>query len=313
MVTAWIIGLGTARWRTHRAGRAVGRVLRASPRWRAAGRAHLPRRRGSPPAGGGEPARRRRRHALVHRETGCGVATESLPLGKGAVAAALADAELAAEDVGLFAVAVVHQVRDPRPRHPGGGRPRDGPRRPAAGDRAHGLLCGGTRSAPSPTSPPLATAPRCCWPLSCRRCTSSRRPTTSARWCRTRCSATRRWRSSSPRSVGPGLEVVEVAAVTDPATADHMSWDVTDQGFRMGLSPRVPDVLGRHVRPMVERLLQATGSASATSTRGPCTPVAPAFWTRSRIISGCPRTHWRRRPARSWPRTGTARRPPCPW
>jgi predicted naringenin-chalcone synthase len=58
---------------------------------------------------------------------------------------------------------------------------------------------------------------------------------------------------------GPGLEVVEVAAVTDPATADHMSWDVTDHGFRMGLSPRVPDVLGRHVRPMVDRLLASHG------------------------------------------------------
>jgi predicted naringenin-chalcone synthase len=47
-----------------------------------------------------------------------------------------------------------------------------------------------------------------------------------------------------------------VEARTDVATSDHMSWDVTDLGFRMGLSPRVPDVLARHVRPTVEGLLR---------------------------------------------------------
>src|SRR5215212_223350 len=38
---------------------------------------------------------------------------------------------------------------------------------------------------------------------------------------------------------GP-LRVRDVVAVTDPTTSDHMTWDVTDLGFRMGLSPRVP-------------------------------------------------------------------------
>jgi predicted naringenin-chalcone synthase len=56
-----------------------------------------------------------------------------------------------------------------------------------------------------------------------------------------------------------GLRVVDVAAVTDPATADHMTWDVTDLGFRMGLSPRVPDVLAHHVEPMVAGLLARNG------------------------------------------------------
>jgi predicted naringenin-chalcone synthase len=56
-----------------------------------------------------------------------------------------------------------------------------------------------------------------------------------------------------------GLELVDVAALTDPATADHMTWDVTDLGFRMGLSPRVPDVLAEHVGPMVTGLLAAHG------------------------------------------------------
>jgi predicted naringenin-chalcone synthase len=43
------------------------------------------------------------------------------------------------------------------------------------------------------------------------------------------------------------------------ATADHMTWDVTDLGFRMGLSPRVPDVLAEHVRPMMTGLLDRHG------------------------------------------------------
>jgi predicted naringenin-chalcone synthase len=52
-----------------------------------------------------------------------------------------------------------------------------------------------------------------------------------------------------------GYEVVEVAAVTDVTTADHMTWDVTDLGFRMGLSARVPDVLAVHVAGLVDGLL----------------------------------------------------------
>lgn len=54
---------------------------------------------------------------------------------------------------------------------------------------------------------------------------------------------------------GTGYGVVEVASLTDTTTADHMTWHVTDLGFRMGLSPRVPEVLSRHVRPLVGDLL----------------------------------------------------------
>ncbi|MDP9240004.1 MAG: type III polyketide synthase [Actinomycetota bacterium] len=52
-----------------------------------------------------------------------------------------------------------------------------------------------------------------------------------------------------------GLELVDVVARTDASTADHMTWDVTDLGFRMGLSPRVPDVLAEHVVSVIESLL----------------------------------------------------------
>lgn len=55
------------------------------------------------------------------------------------------------------------------------------------------------------------------------------------------------------------LEVLDVVARTDASTAEHMTWDVTDLGFRMGLSPRVPHELARHLRPVVSGLLAAHG------------------------------------------------------
>ena len=60
---------------------------------------------------------------------------------------------------------------------------------------------------------------------------------------------------------GAGFEVVDVVARTDVTTSDHMTWDVTDLGFKMGLSPAVPDVLATHVRPVVEQLLTRHGLA----------------------------------------------------
>jgi predicted naringenin-chalcone synthase len=56
-----------------------------------------------------------------------------------------------------------------------------------------------------------------------------------------------------------GYAIREVAAVTDTTTADHMTWEVTDQGFRMGLSPQVPNVLSLHVRRLVDELLSRHG------------------------------------------------------
>jgi predicted naringenin-chalcone synthase len=58
---------------------------------------------------------------------------------------------------------------------------------------------------------------------------------------------------------GPGLEVVDVQARTDATASDLMTWQVTDLGFRMGLSPRIPDVVARHVRPLVDDLLSQQG------------------------------------------------------
>lgn len=59
--------------------------------------------------------------------------------------------------------------------------------------------------------------------------------------------------------VAAGFEVIDIAAVTDWSTKDLMSWDVTDLGFRMGLSAQVPDMLARSVRGAVEDLLGRHG------------------------------------------------------
>ncbi|GIF29452.1 type III polyketide synthase [Actinoplanes utahensis] len=60
-----------------------------------------------------------------------------------------------------------------------------------------------------------------------------------------------------------GYAVREVAAITDTSTADHMTWEVTDLGFRMGLSPQVPTVLARHVRGLVDDVLARHGRTVA--------------------------------------------------
>jgi alkylresorcinol/alkylpyrone synthase len=69
----------------------------------------------------------------------------------------------------------------------------------------------------------------------------------------------------APVEVGstPGLDVIDVVARTDVSAVDHMTWDVTDLGFRMGLSPAVPDVLARHAAPVVGELLERNGLSVA--------------------------------------------------
>ena len=56
-----------------------------------------------------------------------------------------------------------------------------------------------------------------------------------------------------------GLAVGGFESMTDHASAAMMSWDVTDLGFRMGLSSQVPKAIGLHVRGLVEKLLKPAG------------------------------------------------------
>ncbi|WP_026424897.1 type III polyketide synthase [Actinokineospora inagensis] len=57
----------------------------------------------------------------------------------------------------------------------------------------------------------------------------------------------------------PGWEVLDIAGHTETDARDLMTWRITDHGFRMGLSTRVPDVLAGVVRPVVEKMLARNG------------------------------------------------------
>lgn len=59
---------------------------------------------------------------------------------------------------------------------------------------------------------------------------------------------------------GAGYAVRAVESLTDPNTADHMTWDITDTGFRMSLSVKVPDVLAQQVGDLVVPMLAEHGS-----------------------------------------------------
>jgi alkylresorcinol/alkylpyrone synthase len=56
-----------------------------------------------------------------------------------------------------------------------------------------------------------------------------------------------------------GLEILDTTAVTAPASAALMTWEVTDHGFKMGLSPKVPNVLSMHVADAVQGLIKPAG------------------------------------------------------
>lgn len=78
-----------------------------------------------------------------------------------------------------------------------------------------------------------------------------------------------------------GLEVVDTIARTDVAHHTYMTWDVTDLGFRMGLSPQVPDILQRHVRSVVDDLLATHGLTIPDVTAWAIHPGGP------RILDVC--------------------------
>jgi predicted naringenin-chalcone synthase len=62
-----------------------------------------------------------------------------------------------------------------------------------------------------------------------------------------------------PGVCGDGLGVVDIEARTDLTASDHITWEITDNGFRMGLSRHVPEVLEAHVGPTVDALLSRNG------------------------------------------------------
>jgi len=75
----------------------------------------------------------------------------------------------------------------------------------------------------------------------------------------------------------PGYPVGGVTARTDTTTADLMTWDVTDLGFRMGLSPKVPAALAPHVAPAVDELLTRHGLGRSDVDAWAVHPGGPAI------------------------------------
>lgn len=73
----------------------------------------------------------------------------------------------------------------------------------------------------------------------------------------------------------PGLEFVDVVARTDVARSALMTWEVTDLGFRMGLSPEVPAVLAEHVEDAVNELLAPQGLERTDVARWAIHPGGP--------------------------------------
>jgi alkylresorcinol/alkylpyrone synthase len=65
--------------------------------------------------------------------------------------------------------------------------------------------------------------------------------------------------SDDPHADGP--EVIDTYCVADFAASEQMAWTITDQGFVMTLSPRIPITLRRNVAEAVERLLAPQGLA----------------------------------------------------
>ncbi len=59
--------------------------------------------------------------------------------------------------------------------------------------------------------------------------------------------------TAKPDATGP--ELVDVYCAADFRTADQMSWKITDEGFLMGLSSRIPITLRRNIAGVVDRLL----------------------------------------------------------
>src|SRR3954469_24706573 len=182
--------------------------------------------------------------------------TEALPLGKEAVAAALADAGLAADDVGMFAVAsctgyatpgidirtaaavgMAADVQRLGVRHIG--RYAAAVAMPAGVQRLVVGHMGCYAAVPALGAVgDYATARGRPAVLLCLELTSlhAQPPTDDTG----QVVAHALFGDAAAAVVvepgqGDGLELVDVAAVTDPGTADHMTWDITDVGFRMEL------------------------------------------------------------------------------
>lgn len=74
-----------------------------------------------------------------------------------------------------------------------------------------------------------------------------------------------------------GPSVVDTYCAADFASADQMTWTISDHGFIMGLSPRVPITLRRNIAGVVDRLLDPHGLKSCQIAHWLIHPGGPSI------------------------------------
>lgn len=72
-----------------------------------------------------------------------------------------------------------------------------------------------------------------------------------------------------------GPRIADTRSVFYPDTLRVMGWDVTDRGFRVVLSPEVPDVVRRHLRGDVDAFLASRGLSRRDVGAWVCHPGGP--------------------------------------
>jgi predicted naringenin-chalcone synthase len=82
---------------------------------------------------------------------------------------------------------------------------------------------------------------------------------------------------SPPTTANAGPVIVDSYCVADFDSAQLMSWTISDAGFVMGLSPRVPITLRRNIRGVVERLLAPHGLTMRDITHWLVHPGGPSI------------------------------------
>jgi predicted naringenin-chalcone synthase len=75
-----------------------------------------------------------------------------------------------------------------------------------------------------------------------------------------------------------------------PDSASAMTWAIGDHGFTMTLSPRIPDLLGRHLRPWLENWLGAHGMPLGEVASWAVHPGGPRILTAIETALGLPRS-----------------------
>ena len=78
-------------------------------------------------------------------------------------------------------------------------------------------------------------------------------------------------------AIGP--EIVDTYCAADFASAEQMSWTITDEGFVMGLSPRVPVTLRRNISGAIEGLLAPHDLRASDITHWIVHPGGPSILT----------------------------------